>query len=453
MPKRTASHPVPNLQVRWKMFRGFRDTGWLEIRPLTVLIGANGSGKTSLVAPLLLLKQTILSPDVLTSVVTRGPLIDVGTYSDMVYRHSTAEDIFFGLRFHTHRKEGSLKPLGTYPPGALELAFSSGDSPQDILLRSYVVLDMFTRHYLTRSRLPSRNYGIRGRLFKNLSDSERKALLASRPVNFLFNPSWALSDLYDARTKQDSTVKSRYTSSFQHYLNTVGFVNDEVGWLLRDLSFIGPIRDRPRRYYEMHGDIPRNVGSTGENTPHLLRHRYSSIRDDLNRWAQAFGIASAIQCKDISKDLFEVLLVSDPPKLTSNIVDSGFGASQLLPLIVQAITSTSGGLTVAEQPEIHLNPRLQSVLADLFAEMVKNGHHAIVETHSEHLLLRLRRLVAESSIKASDIALYFLERSGTETTVREVPIGPDGHVESGDWPAGFFEDTLRESLALAAAQH
>ena len=106
----------------------------------------------------------------------------------------------------------------------------------------------------------------------------------------------------------------------------------------------------------------------------------------------------------------------------SNIADAGFGTSQLLPLIIQTLTARPGTITIAEQPEIHLNPRLQSVLADLFVEMANTGHHVIVETHSEHLLLRLRRLVASGKIKSSEVAIYFIERLKGESTVRSVPI-------------------------------
>jgi predicted ATPase len=124
----------------------------------------------------------------------------------------------------------------------------------------------------------------------------------------------------------------------------------------------------------------------------------------------------------------------------------------VLPLIVQALAAPKGSLTIAEQPEIHLNPRLQYLLADLFAEMASSDHRVIVETHSEHLLLRLRRLVASGKIGHEKVAIYFVEKRNGVSRIRHVPIQQNGHISSEVWPEGFFEESLRESLALAAAQ-
>lgn len=451
MPTRRPPH-APNLEIRWKMFHGFKDTKWLEIRPLTIFIGANGTGKSSLVAPLLLLKQTLQSSDTLSNLVTKEKLIDVGKFTELVFQHNSLAKIFFGLRFHTHDPERSIKPVGSYAPGALELELAGGKSPREVILTSYTILDTYKRLFLKRKRFASGNYSLSGNLFKKLRPNERKALLESSPVNFMFSPSRALSSLYYSMRETHRSSLKQPSVAFQEYLNVVGFVYDQVGSLLRELAYIGPIRDRPKRYYERSADIPITVGAAGEVAPQLFRERYASLHKKLDKWARAFGLASHISCNDISDDMFEIQLISRKPQLRTNISDSGFGASQLFPLIIQAITARPKSLTIAEQPEIHLNPRCQSVLADLFVEMATSGRKAIVETHSEHLLLRLRRLVASGAIKPSQIALYFFEKQDGRTEVREVPISPNGHIESSNWPKGFFEDALRESLALASAQ-
>ena len=114
--------------------------------------------------------------------------------------------------------------------------------------------------------------------------------------------------------------------------------------------------------------------------------------------------------------------------------------------------SPKESLTIAEQPEIHLNPKLQCVLADLFAFMAKKDQRVIVESHSEHLLLRLRYLVANKTLTSDDIAIYFIEKESGVSTIKEIKIETDGHINPVEWPKGFFEDTLRESLALATEQ-
>jgi len=119
---------------------------------------------------------------------------------------------------------------------------------------------------------------------------------------------------------------------------------------------------------------------------------------------------------------------------------------------VQGLAASEGTLLIAEQPEIHLNPRLQSVLAEFFAEIMNRRVNLLVETHSEHLLLSVRRLVAEERLKAEDVAIYYVENMDGVSKIREVPVQANGHVSASDWPKGFFEDSLRESFALANAQ-
>ena len=84
--------------------------------------------------------------------------------------------------------------------------------------------------------------------------------------------------------------------------------------------------------------------------------------------------------------------------------------------------------------------------------MVGSNKRVILETHSEHLLLRLRTLVAKGDIDSSKIALYFIENEDGLTKIKDIPILENGHIEQDNWPKGFFEESLWESLDLAKAQ-
>ena len=450
---RASTHRIADPEVRWKNFRCFRDTGWLIIRPLTVLIGANNSGKTSVIDPLLLLNQTFTSRDATTSLVTRGSLIDEGTFGDLVFNHKSHLNVFLGLRFHTHEPRKSIEEVGTYPPGALELAFGASETPQTCVLKKYSVQDIYKRPYLERSRLQSGRYTLNGIRTGKLRATERRALEASRPVNFLFAPAKELS-MFQKPIEPDTILKTNFSDQFTIYLAIISYVFNALGSIFSSLSYIGPIRERPKRYYEALGETQETVGPTGEHAPNLLRLRYDEIHEKLKYWVRRFEMGQDLRVKNLSDDIFEINFISKAPRPITNIADAGFGASQVLPLIVQAVAAEPGSLTIAEQPEIHLNPRLQCLLADLFVEMANAEHRVIVETHSEHLLLRLRRLVAIGKIRQEDVAVYFVERNEGkgESNIRKVPIQGNGHIEPADWPVGFFGETLRESLALAAAQ-
>jgi predicted ATPase len=198
--------------------------------------------------------------------------------------------------------------------------------------------------------------------------------------------------------------------------------------------------------------MPASVGLRGEHTANLVLRNYQKIRTQLNHWIKRFEFGDRIKLKKISAGYFSLWFEGGRARTGINIADAGFGASQILPLIVQAATAREASLTICEQPEIHLNPRLQYVLADLFAEMANNRRRVIVETHSEHLLLRLRHLIAQGRIDSERVALYFVEMSNGIASIREIPVEGNGHIPSEEWPKGFFEDSLRESFALATAQ-
>jgi predicted ATPase len=456
-PKRREKHradaPPHHLDygIRWQNFRGFTDTDWLLLPPLTILIGANGSGKTSVIAPLLLMNQTMQSRDVASPLVSRGTLFDAGSFRNLLTDHNVQRELSFGIRFHIHNSEEQeeLKEVGAYPPGALEITFRATDDPHVSMLASYTVFDVYSRRFVTRKRQEGGHYSISAVPGGSLRVVERKVLRESRPHHFLFNATLDLRQFIPKEPAEDAQLPD-FSQPFSVYLSVVSYVFAEIRSLLDDLSYIGPLRERSRHYYPVEAERRRTVGPTGDRAANLFRQRYSELQPHLNEWVQRFELGDEVQYHDLSSDLFEINFLSQGR--STNIADSGFGASQVFPLIIQALASKPGTFTLAEQPEIHLNPRLQSELADLFVEMANSDRRVVVETHSEHLLLRLRRLIAEGRIRNDRVALYFVEKNDDRSYIRRVPIQPNGHIPSNEWPKGFFGETLRESLALASAQ-
>jgi len=446
-----------DLEIRWKNYRAFEDTKWVRLPALTVLIGPNNSGKTSVTSPLLLLNQTFSSRDAATPLVTRGPLVDAGSFKNIVHNHDISKSLFLGLRYHMHdarSKAGTIGKVGEYPPGAAEITLVAGKRSEDIVLRRFALLDILQRPFLSQSRTRSGAYTLRSGAFKLVKQKERAAIRRTKPTNFLFFPSSALRALQAPNMKRGEKVSFVEPSrAFNMYISALSAAFGELQDLFRGLTYIGPLRERPRRYYPIAGEMPMSVGSRGEHMANLVRGRLSQFRGQLDEWIQRFEFGSRLVVDDVSDELFFLSFESRSKPTKTNIADAGFGASQVLPLIVQALAAQSQSLTIAEQPEIHLNPRLQYLLADLFVEMANSDHRVIVETHSEHLLLRLRRLVASGKISRSKVAIYFVEKDQKGvSSIRHIPIEDNGHIAADVWPKGFFEDSLRESLALASAQ-
>jgi hypothetical protein len=373
-------------------------------------------------------------------------------FKDLIHQHDTSRELFLGLRYQIYEKKGRLGKLGAYPPGAAELTLAGGDRPEDIVLRQFELFDLHNRSFLRKSRTDKGEYTLESEALTSLKPKELEAIGKNRPVNFLFSPAAVLRAFSETSSGGEKSPPIDFSTPFSMYLSALSIAFEELRDLFGNLSYIGPLRDRPRRYYEIASEIPVSVGSRGEHTANLLRRKMGELGGELNTWVKRFEFGSSLNIKNISEELFSLSFDGGSPSRRTNIADAGFGASQVLPLIVQALTARKGSLTIAEQPEIHLNPRLQYLLADLFVEMAGKGRRVVVETHSEHLLLRLRRLVATGKAHHKMVGIYFVEKKDGASTARRLHLEPNGHIAAEVWPRGFFEDTLPESMALAVAQ-
>lgn len=442
-------------EVNWKNFKGFENTGWLKIKPLTILLGSNNVGKTSFLAPFLLLNQTLNSRDRLSPLILKGNVYDGGNYQEIVKDYDFTKEIFLGFKYHSHESKGKIEKVGSYPPGGFEAIIKVDTKDGDVKLKKMTIFDIFNREYISLSLNSTDTYDYVGVGSESLSSLELKTIINSKPINFLFSPNSILAELDTiSEEHKDGKIKrkiSQFSNGFSQFLSVISYNNAKVRNYLGDLSFIGPIREYPHRIYEITNETYNTVGSKGENFPNLLK-KLGVQNKVLNQWIQKFGFGDKIELKHHYSNTYSIRFCKDDCDYYTSIANSGFGASQVLPLIIQSLVSPKRSVTIAEQPEIHLNPKIQCVLAELFVSMANKGQTVIIETHSEHLLLRLRRLIAEEKINSENVAIYFVEKDGTDSKIKEIKLQENGHINPIDWPKDFLGESLKESIALASIQ-
>lgn len=134
-----------------------------------------------------------------------------------------------------------------------------------------------------------------------------------------------------------------------------------------------------------------------------------------------------------------------------DLTSIGVGVSQVLPTLVMGLIAPRGTTFLLEQPELHLHPRVQSILADFLLGLTWVGKQCIIETHSEYLINRLRRRVAEDhSNKLMDkINIYFVEREKGKSKFQKVDLNEFGAVIN--WPKGFFDEGPGEAQLIMTA--
>ena len=237
-------------------------------------------------------------------------------------------------------------------------------------------------------------------------------------------------------------------------LDVSGFAVD-CGRLLEDslesLYPMGPYRRPPQRWYMFRGTSPQDVGYSGELLPDLL-YRRPEVVEETNVWLDKLEIGyhiKKVQSVDgRSRDLFEVRLIDKRRgrHVDVALADVGFGVSQILPFIVQSLAGERQTITI-EQPEVHIHPRLQADLGDLLAAAIQAPrlHRFIVETHSEHLVLRMQRLVRDGRLQADDVSIIYVIRGSGGSRAQRLRLDGSGDFID-DWPGGFFPERLRELM-------
>ena len=274
-----------------------------------------------------------------------------------------------------------------------------------------------------------------------------------------------------------STIRRNEGNADDIILNIFSQILIKYDASLRDefssLSYLGPLRTHPARYYVMDGVSGNTVGAAGEFTVQQLFHdsqvnkSKTTLIDRLNHYCVEFDIPYKFDISSVNNEITGDLIVLSLTDLRTNVVvapsDVGFGVGQLLPILIEGILIKQAGrgfrrraarIVCVEQPEIHLHPRLQAKMADFFIDTAvhrkgekSTGAQWILETHSEALMLRLQRRIREKKISSQDVCVLYVESCGGDgSTIKELRLDEDGEFIDL-WPDGFFVESLVDVMS------
>jgi hypothetical protein len=253
------------------------------------------------------------------------------------------------------------------------------------------------------------------------------------------------------------------------YYQNAGFLSElqlALEQLFGQLYYLGPLREFPQRHYAWKGSEPADMGRRGERVVDAMlaareRKTYISfgrgrkrqtLEQRIAHWLKELGLIHDFSVEAIAENssIYQVRVQKSPSSAKVLITDVGFGVSQILPVLVLCYYVPEGSIVLLEQPEIHLHPSVQSGLADVFIDAVTNRNiQIILESHSEHLLRRLQRRIAEKSLEPKDTALYFCEIDKRGSSVTTLDVDLFGTIRN--WPEDFFGDEFGEIAAISRA--
>lgn len=231
-------------------------------------------------------------------------------------------------------------------------------------------------------------------------------------------------------------------------------VYGQAGQLLRqflgDLVYLGPLRESPERHYVFSGNVTRQVGKTGRLVPDVLfknRDLLTEVNDQLAGFNIGYELVVSGSPSGELNDVFSIRLIDRATKVNASILDVGFGISQVLPVVVQSMLSRGKTLCI-EQPEIHLHPRLQAELGSLLVTCTRKPYNNrfIVETHSQHLMLRLQRLIRQKKLSHQELSVIYVDKDSNGSRCLQLRLDEDGEFID-EWPQGFFEEGYQEIFA------
>ncbi len=534
--------------IRLQRLRCLSDTGEIKIKPITVLVGENSSGKSTFLRFFPLLKQSVESRTI-GPVLWNGRLVDFGNYEDARQKNSeediclefkfeiipsldrrfverervllTEKPLYIAIKLHLEEDKKQLitkthKLCVTFADSNIYIEIDKNDQVSNFKVNSLDILKIFGDNYVVsqlgqKAILPqireiinnqadepilmakmsfymiSRRRFAFQRLFNKLFEKTKKKAHHSTSDETILKMITSFRLGYSERMleeiKNNNVTKSWKKKVDSWTLDSKEFIEfrdliiaNSVPWLLEQcdellghfstkISYMGPVRATAERYYRTQDLAVDEVDYQGVNLPMVLRNLTKPEQQRFGKWTlNNFGFETLIKP---SRGLISLEIRSSKNSQESfNVADTGFGFSQILPIITQLwflseFTKVSSRISprrllcdspivfAIEQPELHLHPRLQGVLTEVFVKSIQSAKERgidlrlVIETHSEVLINKLGYLVAEKRISSEDINIVLFDKldHSKEIKVRTSQFDSEGYL-SEDWPLGFFDMDL-----------
>jgi predicted ATPase len=458
---------------RVENFKSLKNTGIIEIAPLTIFIGPNATGKSSALQPLLFLAQTMINSRDEVGFLPNGEYLKLGNYNDFINQHDIKKKLTIELDFNNGCKNCTIErvkkcvknenkkkvedtKIGDIPPSKYNIKFICGKDNQPEL-EQIKILDCLDRLLLSRKLGKGKKYGIDFFQKIDTEDEIYESIKNQRPQNFIFDDYDIVDSVIKAGNGSQRMSKIKFERNVTEYLNVLSYSKRQVINNLEKIKYIGPIREEAKRIYTYNKENFEDVGCFGENTASILYQNNKLVEknNELKDWLVKFKLAQDFNTVAVLNhpELFSLEFKESEKDYYINYADSCFGLSQLLPVLVQSIYSKNGEINIVEQPELHLNPGLESVLADFFTGMINKytKKYFMIETHSEYFLLRIRTYIKTGKLSHDKVNIYFAENIDGNSTIRKIDIDKNGDFPNNDWPIGFFEESLSENMMFATA--
>jgi predicted ATPase len=471
-------------KIRLRNFRGFSNFT-LDLKPLTVLLGPNSSGKSSFSHPLAATShcQKLYSGRRDASLTPRNAQeadswpVDVGGHHDLV-THGFREKVYVDLL----TSEGWTEfGFGLLPTSPNNLMLSHFACPQNLDVTAASPSDARpVPPESVKVEVPSGPSKSGARTDTSLLSDVKDSRLILERIN---EQQWKHAG-EDALVGLDGLlpIALQHSTGTEFKLNRKAL--DEVKFLLDTLVYLRASRKRPSRGYQYFRAEKQSIGYAGERTASVLFNRGSQVEEFLcppprasdisektgsilwpvemlslggavAKWLEHLQLAhqvAALESARYGSEYIDMRVGLKDGGPSRDLTEVGFGVSQAIPVIVAALLQPRDSLFIVDLPEAHLHPTPQGEMADLFCSLAMYGRSALVETHSEMFFHRLRLRAAMQPELMGRIVVYFVDApksDGTCSEPREVGLNFEEELR---WPAGFLQEALDSEIQIRSVR-
>ncbi|BES66096.1 hypothetical protein SANA_25350 [Gottschalkiaceae bacterium SANA] len=431
--------------IRYKNFKAFSELN-IDLAPITLFLGPNNSGKSSILSGIRILNQTLNSTDPNVSMLLRGKNGDFGTYKDIVFGNSTKRHMEIGI---------SVMPKKPIYKIDLDLKYKYRPKRQEIIAKNIYFKD--NRQCMSMSYSEDSDKFLLDVISNVEVPASIKATVSKGLLVDNFIPVFRSRRYYG---DDEITQTQRFLDELN--MKKLMFLNrhsENMRQELRNIEYIGAMRIPPQRTFMYTGENRKFVGSSGEHSVNILAmdtlrkgNKSKSIKHKVEQWLNAADIASELVIHRISDRHFELKIRNKETGELENYADVGYGNSQILPVLVAGYNLDEGKAIIIEEPEIHLHPKAQFCIGDYLKDLYNQGVQSLVETHSEHLIIRMQQLIAAKELAPEDVAIYYIWPEGTTKHIKRINMDLQGQFIN-EWPRGFFPERYKAAKDLSRIRY
>lgn len=402
------------LRFSVERYKGYAELAKVELAPLTILVGSNNSGKTALAQAIQLLAGGLAPSD-------KDNPEPLPLESGGIHHGHTFEDLLTGRSAH-----GWLNL-------SADLADESGDLSLSATVQNVVAPSRGTSRQIRKWDLRDHNDSI---VVTREGLDEYSPYLISMPGRQDYSQPIRWRGLVPRQSDKLSTWVAARVEALETWAGGV-----------RHLQCPRSLRPSP---FTLADPSPRSLGASGRDTP-LVLAADDELRESVRRWYRiAFGVDIDVVAQG---RYFELVAGTSTSYANVQLVQSGRGLSHVLPVVVTALTAQKAGpgVDVIEHPEAELHPAAHALIMELVLDnLVGPSRPMVIETHSDMLLLRARRWIAEGRLPAENVLVYWVHTElGRGSILRRITIDEKGEIDG--WPEGVFIEDYEEILAIRRA--